>query len=184
MTDEIWKPVVHPVHCKNYEVSTFGRIRRSTNGVGKAHQARAGHILSLQSHGKSGHLHVAFREPGRKQPKTFLVHRMVLEAFVGPCPEGMECCHNDSDPANNRIDNLRWDTRLANTLDRADHKMPPTVGELNSQAVLSLEDVRAIRRAPLYRGARTKLAGRYGVSVSTISCILLGKLWRQPEAQA
>lgn len=44
--------------------------------------------------------------------------RLVLETFVGPCPEGMECCHNDDNSYNNVLSNLRWDTRRANLLDR------------------------------------------------------------------
>jgi hypothetical protein len=29
-----------------------------------------------------------------------------LEAFVGPRPPGLVCCHEDGDPANNRVENL------------------------------------------------------------------------------
>lgn len=42
---------------------------------------------------------------------------LVLEAFIGPCPEGMECCHNDDDRANNQLSNLRWDTHTNNVKD-------------------------------------------------------------------
>lgn len=49
--------------------------------------------------------------------KVRRVHTLILEAFVGPCPPGMEACHWDDDPLNNRIDNLRWDTRSANRRD-------------------------------------------------------------------
>ena len=35
------------------------------------------------------------------------VHRLVLEAFVGPNPPGLECCHNNGDPSDNRVENLR-----------------------------------------------------------------------------
>lgn len=42
--------------------------------------------------------------------QTFRVHRLVLEAFVGPCPEGMECRHGDGDPGNNALTNLSWGT--------------------------------------------------------------------------
>lgn len=49
------------------------------------------------------------------------IHRLVLEAFVGPCPEGMEACHNNGDPADNRLENLRWDTKSANMTDRNVH---------------------------------------------------------------
>ncbi len=45
------------------------------------------------------------------------IHRLVLEAFVGPCPEGMEACHNNDVRQDNRLENLRWDTRSANHID-------------------------------------------------------------------
>lgn len=50
------------------------------------------------------------------------IHRLVLEAFVGPCPEGMEACHNNGDPADNCLENLRWDTKSANMFDRSAHR--------------------------------------------------------------
>jgi hypothetical protein len=49
------------------------------------------------------------------------VHSLVALAFLGPCPEGLECCHWDGDPGNNRPGNLRWDTSSANLLDRQRH---------------------------------------------------------------
>ena len=45
------------------------------------------------------------------------VHQLVLEAFVGPRPEGHEACHSDAVRANNSIQNLRWDTVSENRLD-------------------------------------------------------------------
>lgn len=52
-----------------------------------------------------------------------LVHRLVLEAFVGPRPDGMQGCHNDGDSTNNHISNLRWDTPHANAMDQVAHGM-------------------------------------------------------------
>lgn len=46
-----------------------------------------------------------------------LVHQLVLEAFIGPRPAGMMACHNDGNPANNRVENLRWDTQSSNIFD-------------------------------------------------------------------
>lgn len=63
-----------------------------------------------------GHMCVCLVCDGKKHYR--FVHRLVLEAFVGPCPDGMECCHGpDPDPSNNSLDNLRWDTRMANCRD-------------------------------------------------------------------
>lgn len=46
------------------------------------------------------------------------VHRLVLEAFVGPCPDGMVACHWDDNPENNHLNNLRWDTESSNQRDK------------------------------------------------------------------
>ncbi len=53
--------------------------------------------------------------------KMGLIHRIVLEAFKGPCPEGMEACHNDGIPHHNRPENLRWDTHYNNMQDAKKH---------------------------------------------------------------
>lgn len=63
--------------------------------------------------GRKGYLSV---ELGTRKMK---VHRLVLEAFVGPCPEGKQACHwPDPDKENNRLDNLRWDTAVENARDK------------------------------------------------------------------
>ena len=57
-------------------------------------------------------------ESGKANKQTVYVHRLVLEAFVGPCPDGMECCHYNDIPDDNRLENLRWDTHHANLQDQ------------------------------------------------------------------
>ncbi|WP_354002522.1 NUMOD4 motif-containing HNH endonuclease [Agromyces larvae] len=98
----------------DYEVSNLGAVRRLTPGPG----AVVGAILRPWKK-NTGHLIVGLQVDGR--PRRLGVHRLVLEAFVGPCPEGMEGCHNDGDPTNNRVGNLRWDTSSANSRDMVRH---------------------------------------------------------------
>ncbi len=49
------------------------------------------------------------------------VHILVMNAFIGRCPKGMECCHNDGNPTNNHVSNLRWDTHVSNVADSIRH---------------------------------------------------------------
>lgn len=45
------------------------------------------------------------------------VHHLVLLAFVGPAPDGMQACHGDDVPTNNHLSNLRWGTKPTNMRD-------------------------------------------------------------------
>jgi hypothetical protein len=66
---------------------------------------------------KYGYRVVGLRN-GRRQI-TRKVHQLVLSAFVGPMPDGMEGCHYpNSNRSNNNVDNLRWDTKAENAKDR------------------------------------------------------------------
>lgn len=50
-----------------------------------------------------------------------LVHRVVLEAFVGPCPDGLVTRHLDGNPLNNALSNLTYGTYTENNLDILRH---------------------------------------------------------------
>lgn len=102
------------------------------------------------------------------------VHHLVLLAFVGPCPDGMECCHWDGNGANNALSNLRWDTHQANAQDRVRHGTSDQ-GERNPCAKLTTEQVKGIRLAS---ESSVRLAARYGVSVSEINFIRAHERWK------
>jgi hypothetical protein len=100
---EQWKAVPG---FPGYEVSDHGRVRSPK-------------ILKPQIGNDYGHLKIILRRDGRSF--KYWLHRLVLLVFKGPCPSGMECCHDDGKPANCRYDNLRWDTPQNNSLDKFLH---------------------------------------------------------------
>ncbi len=105
------------------------------------------------------------------------VHRLVLEAFVGRCPRGMECCHKDGNRTNNQIANLRWDTRSANHIDMHEHATS-IVGEKNPTAKLNEESVRMILSAIAAGRGPCQLAREFNVSYTAIRKIVLRKTWK------
>lgn len=110
---EHWLPVAG--RSGEYEVSDCGRVRslQRRDSRGRTVNPR---ILKPQRN-TSGHLQVGLAT-GKRGARLALVHRLVLEAFEGPCPPGMEALHADDDPSNNRRTNLRWGTRSENTIDK------------------------------------------------------------------
>jgi len=100
-------------------------------------------------------------------------HKLVLEAFVKVRPDGLECCHNDGNPQNNHLSNLRWDTPKNNHADKVRHGTTNR-GERCGTAKLTLEQVRAIRQD---NRLQRIIAAEYGVKDNTISRIKSGKRW-------
>ncbi len=110
--------------------------------------------------------------------KSHRVHRLILETFVGPCPPGMEACHDpDPDPANCRLENLRWDTRQANRDDMT-REGRGVIGTKNGRAVLDEDKVQEIRRLARTGVSQRGLARRFGVNRVSIKYILVGRNWK------
>lgn len=112
MNDILWKPVVG--YEDLYAVSSTGLVKRTAEGPATF----AGRILK-PALTRGGYLTVRLYRNGVGTGRT--IHRLVAFAFIGPEPEGCEVCHNDGNPANNDVANLRWDTRSSNTLDTVKH---------------------------------------------------------------
>jgi hypothetical protein len=104
-----------------------------------------------------------------------LIHRVVLLAFVGPCPDGMEACHNDGDRTNDSLSNLRWDTRESNILDTIKHGT--NRGTNNGHARLAVDQVVEARKRYERGESRASIARWLGVSWTAADHIVRGILW-------
>ncbi|MBM4587599.1 hypothetical protein GS507_05245 [Rhodococcus hoagii] len=119
-TPESWRPV--PGYEGSYEVSNHGQVR-GLDRYGSDGRRVAGRVLTPGRHHRDRHLQVNLCKDG--VARTTLLHRLVLEAFVGPCPDGSVACHWDDDPDNNHVDNLRWGTLEDNARDAVRNKKTP-----------------------------------------------------------
>lgn len=109
---EKWKSI--PGYEGIYQVSNTGKIR-SMLRLDARGRTRKERLLKPRCNPQNGRLTVALYLNRQRIDRQ--VHSLVLEAFVGPCPAGMEACHWNDNPTDNRLSNLRWDTRSANILD-------------------------------------------------------------------
>jgi hypothetical protein len=109
MSDAIeqWRPVVG--YEGRYSISDRGRV----------YSLLTDKILR-QANAHAGHKTVSLR-PFVNGSGAQFVHKLVLEAFVGPAPDGLVCRHLNGDPADNRLENLCWGTRKENGEDASRH---------------------------------------------------------------
>lgn len=104
------------------------------------------------------------------------LHTLILTAFIGARPNGLQCRHLDGDPANCQLDNLRWGTPAENGEDMKRHGKHAH-GERNGGAKLTEEQVKEIRLLHSQGVSYSKLTSRFGVGKSTISRIVRGTHW-------
>jgi hypothetical protein len=105
------------------------------------------------------------------------VHQLVMLAFVGECPDGQQVCHDDGNPANNALGNLRYGTPAANAADRDRHGTTAR-GERSGTSKLTAEQVAEIRAMKAKGCRRVDIATRFGVTPQAIGHVMKGKLWR------
>lgn len=146
-----WKPIDY---APGYFVSRFGDV----------YSAKRGRQLNPFDFGR--YKRVSLRVEGRNIGR--LVHNLVAEAFIGPCPDGLQVCHRDGNGLNNRDDNLRYGTAKENRDDRRRHG---THGNKLTEA-----QVAAIREDDRPQSA---IAADYNVNQSNVSRIKNGKTWHE-----
>jgi hypothetical protein len=129
---------------------------------------------------EKGYLRVNLTPPSGGQFQTFRLHRLVLEAFVGPCPLGMECRHLNGDKSDCCLTNLCWGTQEDNRQDNRDLDAYQR-GEEHSQAVLDAEKVRLIRARHAAGEAPRVLAEDNGVTLSNVYAIINRKSWKHVD---
>lgn len=165
MPGEAWAPT----DVEGYLVSSFGRVWST-----KTSRMRAPGATGR----RRDYLFVPLVDAGVRVNRY--VHRLVLEAFVGPCPAGHQCAHLDGDPSNNRVANLAWVTPAENNQHKVGHgtqrRGARVVGSKLTEA--DVVEARAARR----RGDRVAtIAERFGLDRGAMGLVLRGRRWAHVE---
>ena len=120
-----------------------------------------------------------------------MIHRIVLESFIGRIPKNKEANHKNGDRENARLENLEIVSRKENA-QHARNILKRQIGSDNPSAKLSEKQVMEIRAIykPTYKTKRKRsskgwyasvapaLAKKYNVGIETILAIAYRKNWK------
>lgn len=163
---ETWR--AYPGFAGFYEVSDAGNVaslkRATTRGrLLKPHVSAWGYrVVTLSRYGEHYERRVA---------------RMVLEAFVGPCPPGTEACHGPGGKLDDSLANLSWGTRSKNQGEDRVRDGTSNRGERCGSAKLTEQIVIECRRRFAAGETQVALAAEFGVDQSVISDAVRGTTW-------
>jgi len=159
---EIWLPVKSS--SLGYSVSSFGRIMNGDGEIITGHRNQRGYII-VKPDGKFG--------------KGVFVHKLVMETFVGQCPNGMEIDHIDEYTDNNWIGNLQYISHEEN-VQKSSYKLSDgrRSGERNANSVLTDNDVKEIRyRVNSLGQSKASVARDFNITDAHVGKISRGELW-------
>lgn len=174
MRDEIWKDVVG--YEGLYKVSSLGRVKSLARWVSFKDTKRSvpERILSTKTNGND-YPGCNLSKAGKK--KMHRVHRIVMRAFVGECPDGQEVLHLDSDKGNSELSNLRYGTHACNMAFKAEDGTDQS-GEEHYKAGFSDAEIIEIRKMYDTGVSAIKIAKVFGCKDGTISAITSNATWK------
>lgn len=160
---ESWKPVKDfPL----YRVSNYGRIKSFWSG---RWTILNGTVTT------NGYVHQPLKH---LITKIMTVHSIVLEAFVGPRPEGMQCNHKDGNKTNNSLSNLEWVTQSENALHAIKNGLQPLCrGESHGKAKWKDGEIWLLKKM-LYHGvAKSIICKMFKMGIRNVNRIAHGDRW-------
>ncbi len=168
---ETWKPVVGFEGF--YAVSSKGRVKRLAGSP----TCKVDRLLKPMEH-HTGARYVSLRRDNC--PTGVFVHLLMLEAFVGPCPDGHIANHRDDNLSHNVLSNLRYVTyswTLRRAIARGRWVCRDMSGEKNTRASLTIPLVQEIRRRLKDGESPTTMAKDLGVNRMAIYDIRYDRAW-------
>lgn len=159
-----------------YAISEDGTVLSvcPRNGRGEAKPWNEAQQLTPEIN-RYGYLYVILS--GLNGRKLLCIHTLVLEAFVGPRPAGLECRHLDGNNKNNRLENLCWGTVTENRHDRILHGTS-NQGERCNTAKLTEGDVRLIRKRAANGERQRAIAKDFPVDWTTVGNVVRRQTWK------
>lgn len=107
---EVWKDITG---FDGYQISNLGRVRSCRFGTRTGVKFKYWREITTSFNGRKSHVLIDLVDKAGKR-KSYSLHRILYEMFVGIIPDGMCIDHKDRNGLNNSLDNLRLSTQSTN----------------------------------------------------------------------
>ncbi len=174
VTKELWKEALYWEGL--YEVSNMGRVRNIQRWVKSKGPGRKFLPVVIRKPQLNRYGYPVVCLNGKEKLVLKSIHRMVVEAFTGHIPDGMQINHKDGNKQNNHLDNLEICTSSQNQLHRR-RVLGQHLGEEHPKSKLKESDVHRIRGMIAAGVDDQKIANAHLVSRSTVRNIRIKKIW-------
>lgn len=175
---EVWRPV--PGYDGKYLVSNTGEVKTLVNRGGRP-RTDSGRKRALNTNSK-GYLYASLRSRGVS--RNVFVHRMVVAAFVGPIPEGMQVNHKDGNKQNNHLSNLECVTSLQNVRHAVEVLQNHARGERHGRSSATNETISRLWEMLADGVAPADASRRLGFSKGFAGVLLRGETWKHFDSDA
>lgn len=164
---ETWRPVIG--YEGRYEVSDLGRVR-------SLDYYRKGITVVMRTSRKKWYPTVSLFKDNIE--RSYSVHSLVAEAFLGPRPDKWEVNHKDGVKNNNALENLEYVTSQRNKIHAIEMGLKKVQrGKDASRVKLTENQVREIRRLVNGGMMQKEVAPLFGIHKSNVSAIMCGVSW-------
>jgi hypothetical protein len=118
----------------------------------------------------------------KERKEVHTVHSLVMEAFVGPRPDGYQVNHLNGNKHDNRVENLAWCTPVQNSRHAVTSGLNLNHGERHYKHRCTLEEVLAIRKLYASGMPIRTIAKQFSLPFATVQNITAYKTWKHvPE---
>lgn len=148
-----------------YRVSNYGRVKSFWSGKW---------IILNGTLVNNGYMHQSLKHIFSK---SAAVHRLVLEAFVGSCPKGMQANHKDGNKTNNNLSNLEWVTPGENLAHAYRIGLVDTHGERHSRAKWKDGEIWLLKKMLFFNINKHIISKMFKMSIRNINRIAHGDRW-------
>jgi len=153
------------------------------SNLGFVHNTKTGRTIAGEMDKKMGYTRVTMSN--KKEKYRASMHRLVATHFLPNPKNHPMVCHKDSNPQNNKVDNLRWDNGFGNMKDRRERgSAPKQEGELNYAAKLKTQQAITILKMAFIGFTEEVIATLFGISRQTVNDIKRKKSWTHIQLTA